>query len=445
MSRQTLDRVPAMCQLSLGHYMLNSDWSPAEVWHRSEAFADALITLAHRYRFDGLLVNMPGHRPDWDAEIKSLRDEHGGQRILWQDGSETWCPPDDSAHNFRRHPQTGELVRDIALRMPIDEIDIRRLIYETPHGNGGLKYPYHYPGIDSVPIQPDNPDSWIPDYEFRTIDLCVAAVGDELSVHGEIFSPFTQFMELLGYENAMMALLEQPEKCRAILQRYAEVSIEYARRMCARDIHALLVSSAFAGAGFISTRMYRKFVLPAEQAVVQRIKAEFPDVFLYVHTCGAIGDRLDLMVEAGYEGIDTLDPPPLGTVELEEAKRKLAGRAFIKGNIDSVNTLLRGEDAAVEADLCRRLEWGAPGGGYILSTACSVAPHVSPERLKQLAPLCEQCGRYDTPASIPEQIAAHRAAAADAAAAAPAAAAGGPAAAMDAGSLPQAGRGGTAC
>ena len=39
---------------------------------------------------------------------------------------------------------------------------------------------------------------------------------------------------------------------------------------------------------------------------------------------------------------DTLDPPPLGTVDLKEAKRLLTGKTFIKGNIDPVNTLLNG-------------------------------------------------------------------------------------------------------
>lgn len=408
MRRRTSDRVPALCQLSLGHYMLNTEGSPAAVWHSSDVFASALIQLARRYRFDGLLVNMPGHRADWEAEIKSRTPENGGERILWQDGSETFCPPDDSAQNFRRHPATGELVRDNHLRLPIDEIEVPRLIYETPHGNGGLKYPYHYPGIDSPPVVPDNPDTWIPAYEWRTVDLCVQQVGMELSVHGEIFSPFTQLMELLGYENAMMALVEQPKKCQAILQRYAEVSIEYGRRMCARGIHALLISSAFAGGGFISTRMYRNFVLPAERAVIQGIKQSFPDMIVYVHTCGAIGDRLDLMVEAGYDGIDTLDPPPLGTVDLAEAKKKLHGRAFIKGNIDSVNTLLRGDLAVIDEDLMNRLEWGGPDGGYILSTACSVAPRVAPEKLMRLAALCEECGRYDTALTIAEQVACRR-------------------------------------
>jgi hypothetical protein len=37
---------------------------------------------------------------------------------------------------------------------------------------------------------------------------------------------------------------------------------------------------------------------------------------------------------------------------------------------------------------------GAPGGGFILSSACSVAPHVAPWVLESLAPLAATFGRY---------------------------------------------------
>lgn len=37
---------------------------------------------------------------------------------------------------------------------------------------------------------------------------------------------------------------------------------------------------------------------------------------------------------------------------------------------------------------------GMPGGGYILSTACSVAPRVQPWKLDLLTPLAEKIGRY---------------------------------------------------
>ena len=100
------------------------------------------------------------------------------------------------------------------------------------------------------------------------------------------------------------------------------------------------------------------------------------------------------MSETGVDGVDTLDPPPLGTVDLSKAKAEFGSRFFFKGNLDAVNEMLRADDATFRRAVVDRLNIGMPGGGYILSSACSVAPHVRPERLKCMADLAEQFGRY---------------------------------------------------
>ena len=65
MRKQQPDRVPVMCQLSLGHYFINTGFDPVEIWHDSDVFARALVELQQRYGFDGILVNLPGRPPHW--------------------------------------------------------------------------------------------------------------------------------------------------------------------------------------------------------------------------------------------------------------------------------------------------------------------------------------------------------------------------------------------
>jgi uroporphyrinogen decarboxylase len=152
-------------------------------------------------------------------------------------------------------------------------------------------------------------------------------------------------------------------------------------------------SSAFAGAGFISPAHYRRFVLPFEKAVIDGIRAG-RNIPVYTHTCGSIGDRLELIAETGTDGIDTLDPPPLGdVVDLVEAKRRIGGRLFIKGNLDPVNVLLQGNPESVHRAARDCLEAAARGGAYILSSACSVAPRTPPENLMQLQRASEEYAR----------------------------------------------------
>ncbi len=378
MAHQPVDRVPVMCQLAVGHYLLNTDISPVDLWFTSEGFARALVTLADRYRFDGVLINLLGTDPDWMRYVKRIeRAEDGGQVVWFTNGDHARCPADDNVHHF---PAAGRQIPSI------DEVDPARIYYDDPHGLGGLKYPFFF-GLEPPPREKDR---YWPDYLFRTIDLVLGEVGDRLSVHSEVFSPFTQLMELFGYERGLIYLLDAPEKVEAILAAYTRGTADLAVRQARRGVDAVLISSAFAGAGFISPRQYERFVLPYESEVARRVKAE--GVFVYTHTCGDIGDRLEQMAQTGIDGIDTLDPPPLGSVDLEDAKRRVGKRLFFKGNIDPVGTLLGGSREAVRRDALQRLAVGSPASGYILSSACSVSPRVAPENLTVLVEAAEQFG-----------------------------------------------------
>ncbi len=381
MRLQEPDRVPVMCQLSIGHYFLRSGVQPTDIWFSSDGFAEALVRLAERYRFDGILINLPGRDPATESFINRLEREEGATIVRWKNGCFTVIPDDDNPHYYQP---------DGTRYFPtFQEIDPEHLFYIEPWDVTDITYPFTW-GFDADP-RPFN--DFFPPFHLETIRKVRAAVGDRLSVHSEIFSPWSQFLELLNYEHALMAILDDPGKAKACLERLAEGAITLGRQQAACGVDAVLISSAFAGAGLISREHYGEFVLPYEKKVIEGIR-QTSDVPVYTHTCGRIGDRLDLMMATGTQGIDTLDPPPLGTVDLVEAKKILAGKTFIKGNIDPVHTLLSGDQEAVKKDVLWRIEVGKPGGGYILSSACSVAPHTPPENIELLASLAETYGRY---------------------------------------------------
>jgi len=384
MCHRTPDRVPVMCQLALGHYFLNSDRRPSDIWFDSEIFARTLADFQQRYRFDGILVNLPGRPADWKAYSTDYRQTDTGEQLSWRCGLETWCPPDDNPHTF------------LPGRQPLPRADSTVADPEDPalfRVAGYVWNTWHAPGLWDIPDEADlaRPESY-PDWMTLSLRAARAACPD-ISVHVEVFSPFTHLLELFGYENALMALLDMPDVCHRLLDVFTGHVTAQVERYADCGPDAILISSAFAGAGFISRDMYRTFVVPYEQRVVRAIARHgLPS---YVHTCGAIGDRLDLMAETGVGGIDTLDPPPLGTVDLAQAKQQFGRRFFFKGNLDAVNEMLRADDAAFERAVRRRLEVGMPGSGYILSSACSVAPHVRPDRLLRMVELADRYGRYD--------------------------------------------------
>jgi hypothetical protein len=355
---------------------MNAGLRPHRIWFTSEGFAEALVRLQRRYHFDGILINIPGRPANILDDVVSIEVTDQGERLTWRNGDVTVVPRDDSPYHLAQgtHPPP---------RASFGTIDPEHLDW-LDEWTGYTWNIYHVPYVaDKAPGVLRE----IPDYLFRTNDLVRAQVGDEVSIHGEVFSPFTHYMELFGYEPALTGLVTDAGKVHALLDRLTAASVAWARAQAGHGVDAALISSAFAGGGFISRKMYREFVVPYERRVTEAVRAK--GVTAYTHTCGKIGDRLDLMAETGAQGVDTLDPPPLGSVELAEAKRLVGDRLFIKGNMNSVALLACTTQEQVMAEAARCLRDGAAGGGYILSTACSVAPSVEPWKLELLAPLVQ--------------------------------------------------------
>ncbi len=383
MQCKAADRVPVMCQLALGHYFLHTSLPPHKIWFSSEGFAEALVALQRRYRFDGILVNLPG-RPEnaLDDDISSIEETSEGELLSWKNGDTTFIPWDDNPQH--QVADTSKPTRaDFAAIDPanLDGIDdLAGYVWGT----------YHIPHMTGKSKK--GPLAEIPPYFFRSIDLVKQMLGDEVSLHGEVFSPFTHFVELFGYEHAFMNLVLDNGKAHAILERLTEASIRWAVAQAGHGVDAVLVSSAFTGGPFLSRKMYKAFVVPYERRLIEAVKTS--KVPIYTHTCGSIGDRLELMLETGTQGIDTLDPPPLGNTELADAKARIGDKVFIKGNMNGVELLAMQTKEEAIAHASERIRIGKPGGGYILSTACSVPPKMEAWKLELLTPLAEEIGVY---------------------------------------------------
>jgi hypothetical protein len=383
MNHQMPDRVPVMCQLALGHYFLNCSYKPSEIWFDSETFARVLVELQQAYGFDGILVNLPGRPSDWTNALASREQIDNRERLHWKSGLETIFGADDN-------PQTYQPGHKPLARADYTSVDIGDPVtYRTP---GYIWNTWHAPELWGFAPEADISDPAVYPAWFTNTLVRVQQLVPGVSVHAEVFSPYTHLMELFGYEHALLALVDVPKVCHQLLGILTQNVLAQVELYAGCRPDAILVSSAFAGAGFISRKMYEEFVIPYEDRVFRAIHGY--GLKSYVHTCGAIGDRLELMSKTAVDGIDTLDPPPLGTVYLEDAKSKYGERFFFKGNLDSVNEMLNADEKTFEQAVRDRIRIGKPGGGYILSSACSVAPHVDPRRLKRLAELAAQFGEY---------------------------------------------------
>lgn len=363
------DVVPLMCQFSIGFMLNQLKPNPAHFWYDEDLFANGLVQLREEFQFDGILISLHGHSNQWKENlIQEEQIDHNTIKLHYQDRVETH--------------QIGQL--------PV--IDFKE--DKTP------------PSIESIDIDIDIPTTidYIPvshNLHFRIDQDKIYSIFykvNELtqgrySLHGEITSPFDYFLDLFGYENGLIALITEPEKSKAIIQKYAQGVKAIAKGMCQAPIDAIKISSPFAGKGFISREFYKDFVLPYETDIIETIRSNGKEV--YIHTCGHINDRIELMAKSGASGLECLDPKPLGDTDLDDAFQRIGKSMFIKGNIDSVNTLLFGCKEQIREDISKIIETGKnKGKGFILSTACSIAPDVSKDNVKLLSQLVREFGKY---------------------------------------------------
>jgi len=361
------DRVPLMCQFSIGFMLKQLKISPAEFWFDHKTFIDGLIELRNIFKFDGILVSLHGHNLNWRHNVLKIVKENKGERVFWSNGDETFCPDNDLPYHIPKEKKQN---------LNIEDINPDKLPEE----------------IDYIPVSQGLYFNLDRDNLLSIFDEIFNKTEQQYSIHGEITSPFDYFMDLLGHESSLLALIDEPEKCKDILQKYTDGIKNLALKMCEQNIDAIKVSSPYAGAGFLSRNFYKEFVLPYESQIAKAIREKGKHV--YIHTCGSIGDRLELIAESDTSGLECLDPPPIGDCDLEDAKKRLGKRCFIKGNIDSVNTLLKKSIQEVKEDARKRIEIGKPGGGFILSTACSIAPYVPRENILALYDTVEEYGWY---------------------------------------------------
>ncbi|MHC4204737.1 MAG: hypothetical protein ACYSTT_08800, partial [Planctomycetota bacterium] len=187
MNHEIPDRVPVMCQLALGHYFLNCNYNPSQIWFDSETSAKALVELQQEYGFDGILVNLPGRPPDWKKALKSYEKIDNQEHLCWKSGLETIFPADDNPQTYR--PGQTPLNRADCQSVDIDN----PATYRLP---GYVWNTWHAPELWDIDPQAELSDPAVYPAWFTNTLRKVQKLAPEVSIHAEVFSPFTHLMEL---------------------------------------------------------------------------------------------------------------------------------------------------------------------------------------------------------------------------------------------------------
>jgi len=140
----------------------------------------------------------------------------------------------------------------------------------------------------------------------------------------------------------------------------------------------------------MSPAHFRQFILPYLKRSIDA--AHEMGVPFIKHTDGNIWSILDMMVEAGIDGIDPIEP--LAGMDIGEVKARYGDRIAVIGNVDCSIVLTQGTREEVEEAVKETIAKASPGGGHILASSNSIHPAVKPENYVAMVEAARKYGNY---------------------------------------------------
>jgi len=138
-----------------------------------------------------------------------------------------------------------------------------------------------------------------------------------------------------------------------------------------------------------SPDIFEEFLLPRYKKMIATVKkAGCSRVFF--HSDGNIGPLMDLLIEAGFEGFNPLEPSC--GLDLIKLREKYGKKAIFCGGVCNTQILPRGDKKEIEAHVRPLIEMGREGG--LVIGQASIGDDVAPEAYDYYMLLLKKYGNY---------------------------------------------------
>jgi len=263
--------------------------------------------------------------------------------------------------------------------------DIWKVIWKKPPD--GHYYTSHVPFAGDVTLADLEafawPDPTEPAWVEGVVDLVSAAreQGDEAVTLNLPVGFIHQTQFLRGYEDWLTDLLLNRKFAESLMDRVLEVHIEIARRLLKLvgdqiDVVTYGDDIGFQGGPMLSEKLYCEMIKPRHRRMFETIKAH-TSAPIFFHTCGAVADLVPHLIDIG---VDILNPVQVSAVGMDTAdlKRKYGQHISFWGAVDTHQVLPYGTEEDVRAEVRRRIDDLATGGGYVLAAVHNIQAGVPP-------------------------------------------------------------------
>lgn len=195
-----------------------------------------------------------------------------------------------------------------------------------------------------------------------------------MKIIGQYGDIFTWAWTLMGFETFSLALIDNPQLVKRVLNVLGELIVGmFATMADFSEVGALWYTDdlAFKTGLLVSPQVFRDHLFPWMKKIARLCRRrEIP--FIY-HSDGKLDQVMDDLLDCGIDALHPIEPQAM---DIRELKRTYGQQLCLIGNLDLEYTLTRGTPKDVAAQTRALIRDVGPGGGYCVSSSNSIPSYV---------------------------------------------------------------------
>ena len=218
---------------------------------------------------------------------------------------------------------------------------------------------------------------------FEAVRLLAGAISSETTMIGFAGAPWTVAVYMVegrggtDCETAKSWGYKDPDTFGRLIDVLVEATILHLRGQIDNGAEVIQLFDSWAGT--LAESQFRSWVIGPTARIVQRLKADHPDVWIIGFPRSAGVGYLRYVEETGVDGV-SID----ATVPLDWAALNLQEHCLVQGNLDNQVVVAGGE--VLEAEAMRILDT-LGGGPFIFNLGHGILPQTPPENVARVSEL----------------------------------------------------------
>ena len=195
--------------------------------------------------------------------------------------------------------------------------------------------------------------------------------------------------QVRGYEEFLMDLVEKPEWCEFILDKFARRNLQVATASARAGVDYLQTGDDVANqkSMMFSAKTWRRFMKVRWAKVYAAARQIKPDIQIWYHSDGNIMEIIPDLIEIG---VTILNPVQPECIDLHEVKKQYGKHLVLDGTIGTQSTMPFSGPEEVKRVVRERKKTLGYDGGLILSPTHILEPEVPLENIAAFVDACRE-------------------------------------------------------